>query len=236
MFAFIFMTDPNHYNKTKEFFNQSALNNQGYYDGTSGRLMHNRWQGMIRRIVIKKIGQMLAIDQDLKSLIDVGCGNGDFCLELKKRFSRLTEIYGCDYSEDMLAILRQSVLPSDNIFAQQADLLTLPFANNHFDVALCINTLHHIHEADLAKAVAELARVSRRYVIVEIKNKQNFYKRLFHMVRNNDKAINVYPTDPAQIKLLFHCNGYHLWGQKNIFGYQFLSPLIVQIYCKTKID
>lgn len=227
------MLDQKHYEKTKEFFSRSALDNQGYYDG-AGKLTHNPWQKMIRRIIIRQIKQLLADDQGIISLVDIGCGNGDFCLELKKQFSSLTEICGCDYSAEMLTILRKNVLPSDNISTQQADLRNLPFTNNHFDIALCVNTLHHIVESDQAKAVAELARVSRRYAIIEIKNKRNLYKRFFHSIR--DGALNVYPTDPAQLRLLFCQNGYELCDQKNIFLWQFLSPLVVQVYRKAKTD
>ena len=226
------MPDQNHYENTKSFFDASALHNQGYYDGAPGKLKHNPWQKMIRRIVVKQFQRLFQCDKTLRTMVDIGCGNGDFCFELRRRFSHLTEICGCDFSHDMLDVMRKHLSYGDAISAQPADLLALPFSDGRFDLSLCLNTLHHIHADDLSLAIAELARVARQYVIVEIKNRNNFYKKYLRPQPFDE--IKVYPVAPKKIIELFHTNGYKLIDQKNIFFRQFFSPLIVQIYRKIK--
>ena len=47
-----------------------------------------------------------------------------------------------------------------------ANALQLPLADGSMDVVMCSQLLHHFEEADAMRAIAELHRVSRRYVIV----------------------------------------------------------------------
>lgn len=228
------MIDPNHYQRTKEFFGSSAREKRGYYDAKiGGRLEHNPWQKLIRKMIIKRLDELFTLDKNLKSLIDVGCGNGDFCLELQHRYSELQEVYGSDFSEETLAIMKDNVASTKNIFIKKADILSLPFCDQTFDLTLCINTLHHVHRDDLSRAASELARISKKYIIIEIKNRNNFYKK--YLSAQPLEKITVFPTDAKEISALFRSNGFELIEQDNIFWLKFLSPLIVLVFRKTNV-
>ena len=101
-------------------------------------------------------------------MLDVGCGDG-FGLYYMRRLT--AHIYGCELSA---AMLRQN--PMNRILCQ-ADAYQLPYANRSFDVVYCWEVLHHIYDPVLV--VREMARVSRKYVLLCEPNSFNPLMALF---------------------------------------------------------
>lgn len=95
------------------------------------------------------------------TLLDIGCGNGIYSYHFAQLCGKVT---GIDSSRNML-----SENPCANV--AQGDAEHLPFAANSFDVAFEANLLHHVN--DRAKVVQEMARVSRRWVILIEPNRYN---------------------------------------------------------------
>jgi methyltransferase family protein len=60
-----------------------------------------------------------------------------------------------------------------------ADLQSLPFRDNTFDIVICTEVLEHLSEDVLLKGVRELQRVSRRYVLVSVPYKQRVWNEMF---------------------------------------------------------
>jgi SAM-dependent methyltransferase len=76
-------------------------------------------------------------------LLDVGAGEG----ALVERYRRQGyDIVGVD-----------SAYGSDHV--RRADLLSLPYDDGAFDVALCLDVLEHVQLLDQPKALAEIARI-----------------------------------------------------------------------------
>ena len=48
----------------------------------------------------------------------------------------------------------------------QADAFAMPFAPGSFDYVLCANFLHHLDDADACSALASMARLARRGIII----------------------------------------------------------------------
>jgi SAM-dependent methyltransferase len=93
------------------------------------------------------------------SLLEIGCGSGYY----SEVFSTLVgplRYTGVDYSASMLA-LACADYPSERFVL--ADAAHLPFADGSFDIGLSGNSLMHI--PDYAGAIAETARVSKRWCI-----------------------------------------------------------------------
>lgn len=91
-------------------------------------------------------------------VLDLPCGHGRFAPLLHRHASRL--IQG-DLAASMLERRTQA-----SAWAVQGSLLALPFAEDAVDLAFCFRVLHHFPEASLrARAIAELGRVSRRWVL-----------------------------------------------------------------------
>jgi len=77
---------------------------------------------------------------DCNSLLDVGCGTGNFLWEVSKARPNVN-LCGLDISEKMLAIARKRL-------GGKADLRTgdsehLPWEGNSFDVITCTDSFHH---------------------------------------------------------------------------------------------
>lgn len=108
--------------------------------------------------------------KDLHAL-DVPSGFGRFCAVLLSVSSKLID---ADRSESMAlrASTRARELGGKETGGVGADLTQLPFRDGTFDVILCMRLLHHIFDpAARAKMFAELARVSKKHVII------SFYDR-----------------------------------------------------------
>ena len=94
------------------------------------------------------------------TVLEVGCGWGITTFHL----ARLCKVQGVDVSLESLRLN-----PVRTVSLMEAT--RLGFADDSFDVVLAHNVLHHI--VDATGALAEMARVSRRYVVVSDLNKWN---------------------------------------------------------------
>ncbi len=90
-------------------------------------------------------------------LMDVGCGTGHFLLSLQKRLDSATgSLGGLDFSS--VAIARARELLPDASFSE-ADIYSIPYADDQYDVVTCIETLEHLKKPELA--LSELARICK---------------------------------------------------------------------------
>jgi SAM-dependent methyltransferase len=104
------------------------------------------------------------------SLLDVGCGNGVFTYYFQQLCGFVT---GLDNSRNMLA---ENPCPH----VVQCGATDLPFSDVSFDVAFEANLLHHVE--DRTKVVREMARVSRRWVVLIEPNRYNPLMLAFGLV------------------------------------------------------
>ena len=93
--------------------------------------------------------------------LDAGCGEGE-------TIARIGDVLGAgitavDIDAGCVAATRRR-LPG--IEAGRGDVTDLDFAGGSFDLVLCLEVLEHVHEP--SRAVAELARVARRDVVVSV--------------------------------------------------------------------
>jgi ubiquinone/menaquinone biosynthesis C-methylase UbiE len=112
---------------------------------------------------IKYIKQRLSL-QDVKNALDVGCGNG------------FSTYYLCPYVADIWAMDRSwRMLVQHPMYhtgrLSLADAFDLPFADSSFDLVYGWEVLHHL--SDPHRVIAEMARVSRRYILIAEPNRNN---------------------------------------------------------------
>lgn len=97
--------------------------------------------------------------EGVTSVLDVPCGAARLAQAVREHGARWT---GVDVSHAMLASAPAECAPH----RAQASLSALPFRARQFDAVVCCRFLHHLQDrAAFERAAAELARVSRRYVI-----------------------------------------------------------------------
>jgi ubiquinone/menaquinone biosynthesis C-methylase UbiE len=88
-----------------------------------------------------------------KRLLDIGCGAGVLARLLSDRGAR---VGGVDPNVEALALAREAV-PAGTFHPAGAE--ALPFAEDSFDGAIFLNSLHHVPAPAMHRALGEAARV-----------------------------------------------------------------------------
>jgi len=96
------------------------------------------------------------VDPGVKTILDVGCGDG----KITNSFCPDRKVVACDRSQTALQhVTRPKVLASCD---------ALPFGDRSFDLVLCSEVLEHLPDRTYLQAVAELARVARRHILISV--------------------------------------------------------------------
>ena len=102
--------------------------------------------------------------RDGQRVLEIGCAKGFLLKDLLRACPGL-QVWGLDISEYALAHGEPEV--RGRVIRGTAD--ALPFRDDSFDAAICVNTLHNLERAACAQAVREIQRVSpaRAYIQVD---------------------------------------------------------------------
>jgi ubiquinone/menaquinone biosynthesis C-methylase UbiE len=103
----------------------------------------------------ERLERFLAPRGDERAL-DGGVGTGSLAFALSPL---VHEVVGVDVVPEMLEQARARLQQFPNVSLAEGDIRDLPFSIGSFDIAGCLNTLHHVVRSELA--VAELTRVTR---------------------------------------------------------------------------
>lgn len=125
------------------------------------------------------------------TLLDVGCGNGYFSYYWENFYQTIC----LDYSRQMLALN-----PCKKKTCGSAH--TLPFENDSFDIVFCSNLLHHLQNP--FKAVAEMKRVSRKFVVLSEPNRNNPFMFVFGFIKKEE--CNSLKFSPKYLKRILEKN------------------------------
>ncbi len=103
------------------------------------------------------------------TILDIPSGNGRFTSIL----SSGGDVINMDYDANMLHALK--VQDAETGLHIQGDITAIPMPDDSIDLAFCMRLFHHIGEHGMrSKALAELARVSRRFVAVSFYKKESW--------------------------------------------------------------
>jgi len=136
------------------------MDNKEYYEFYDwSKIDEEKLKPLIHRI--EKI-----IPEDVKSILDIGCGNG----VITTRLSRKYHIVGVDRSEQALSHLETGkILAScDNV----------PVEDRSYDLVLSTEMLEHLDDEVFHKTIGEFRRISRRYILITVPNSENIKKLL----------------------------------------------------------
>ncbi|MEO9102654.1 MAG: class I SAM-dependent methyltransferase [Burkholderiaceae bacterium] len=102
------------------------------------------------------------VPQGLESVLDVGARDGHFSKLLTSRCERVTALD-----------LQRPTFDIERVTCVAGDACALEFGDDHFDLVFCAEVLEHIPPESLAKACAELSRVSGRYLLIGVPDRQD---------------------------------------------------------------
>ena len=113
-----------------------------------------------------------------ESILDVGAGEG-FTLEMFRKHNVGKKLEGVEYMDDALSLAKK-LHPQVKI--RKGTIYELPYKDDTFDVVICTEVLEHLEEPE--KALKELKRVSRKYVILSVPNEPLFTIQRFLRGKN----------------------------------------------------
>jgi len=126
----------------REFFDGERRHGYGGFHYQPGR-----WDGVIKDII--------DYYAPFHSLLDVGCAKG-FMLHDFLSFLPELDICGIDISPYAIDNAKEEIRP----FVRVGNAISLPFEDEHFDLAVSINTLHNLPIDQVVLALQELQRVA----------------------------------------------------------------------------
>lgn len=102
------------------------------------------------------------IPNDVDSLLEVGCGDGRIINNLKNTYEK---ICGIDISNEALKTVKTPKF--------KGRIENIPFPVNSFDIVLCSEVLEHLPDTIYEKALKELQRVAKKYILISVPNREN---------------------------------------------------------------
>jgi SAM-dependent methyltransferase len=105
------------------------------------------------------------IPGDVRTIVDVGCGDG----AITNRLAESYEVTAVDSSRAALAHVATAKVVGD--------ATTLPFAERSFDLVMSSQMLEHLQDAAYRRALREICRVSRRYVLISVPYREALIQR-----------------------------------------------------------
>jgi SAM-dependent methyltransferase len=96
------------------------------------------------------------IPESVESILDVGCGDGAITNQLARRW----QVTGVDTSRTALVHVTASTM--------EASATDLPCADDSFDLVMSSEMLEHMTSDAYSQALAEMRRVSRRFLLISV--------------------------------------------------------------------
>jgi len=103
----------------------------------------------------------LTIPDDVKTVLDVGCGDGIICNPLAKRF----DVVAIDFSIEALIHVQAKKL--------QAAAENLPFKKGTFDLILLSDILEHLSDELLSRVISQVQALSSKYILINVPNNED---------------------------------------------------------------
>jgi len=118
------------------------------------------------------LGEMRALKP--KSILDVGAGEG-FTLQKLKDNKIGEKLEGIEYMDEAIKLGKHY---HPDITIKKGDIYKLPYKDNSFDVVICSEVMEHLEDPE--KALKELKRVTKKYLLLSVPNEPFFtIQRIF---------------------------------------------------------
>lgn len=151
------------------------------------------------------------IPDDVKSILDVGCGNGIFINYLSENHNRFDRIHGLDRSESALKLVKTE--------KTVGNIDDLPFDDQEFDLVVCLEVLEHLPDMVFQKALKNLGRVAKKYIMVSVPFEEN-------LVKHHTEC----PACHSRFHISLHLRSFNKQSMENLFldeGFKCINQLPV---------
>lgn len=119
------------------------------------------------------------IKGSVNSILDVGCGNGDFLSDWKQVFSAKKAV-GVEPSEGGVELLKEKWKQNTEMDFHASFAHDLPFETDSFDLVTTWSVLHWIGRNEYLQSIGEMMRVSSKYLCVMDFVAKHDYRTPYH--------------------------------------------------------
>jgi ubiquinone/menaquinone biosynthesis C-methylase UbiE len=181
----------------------------------------------------KILNETIENHPDISNVCDLGCGMGNFIFEILSK-DYFDEVIGVDFLNETLHIANEEQSLFQRAYFIQADLLTLPFKTESIDVVFCLNVLHHFQKNIFEIVLAEIARVTKNIMVIEIRNRRYLgdflYKRI--IISYKYHKLPIYSYYRSYVTNILEKEGFHLISCKGKRNNELMSRRLVFVYQK----
>lgn len=202
---------------------------QKYYESDTFWNPQNIKSGEKERI----IDTYKLIPEDVNSIADIGCGNGIFSNYIAEKNKKI-KVIGIDESKSALKYVKTN--------KKEGNITSLPLQDREYDLVAALEVVEHLSTEDYKLALKELARVSKKYILISVPNNENLksnfiecpachsqFSRSFHKRSFNKNVLNSLFLENG-----FNCEYVRNLGEKR--EYLLISPLyrLIKKYLQKK--
>ncbi len=139
-------------NFTQQILNDRKNKSKTFFDEIAGKYRNLAEPGGGFEGLFEAFASLIKIE----TAVDLGCGEGELALKLAPNCKT---IYAVDLSEEMLKFVQQKATLSNvsNLITKRGDLESLPLPDNHADLVILSQVLHHASNPE--KALIEALRI-----------------------------------------------------------------------------
>lgn len=120
------------------------------------------WSALKESHLKEKIAKVIEmIPEDVKTIVDIGCGNGVITNVLGQNY----DITGVDRSEHALSMVKTRKI--------KASADDIPLEDKSFDMVFSSELLEHLEDDTFRGAISEIKRLSKKYVFITVPNEEN---------------------------------------------------------------
>ncbi len=105
----------------------------------------------------------------VRNALDLPCGTGRLVPLLRERRIRAA---GADISLEMMRVARRKFGPIPPLFQCSAE--AIPFRDGSVDAVFAVRFLFHLDREGRGNVLAEMRRVARRWLLVDVRHRYNF--------------------------------------------------------------
>lgn len=161
----------------------SAIDTSNYRKHTHANPVQRRLIERFHRVIMGKIGELAP-----ESFLDAGCGEGFVAELMLKQFPGL-KLTGFDFNSESVALAR---IKNPGVTFVEASIFDIPFPEKSFDLVGCFEVLEH--QTNPRPALKELARVTRKHVLISVPHEPYFC--LANAARGKNLDIRPRGSDP----------------------------------------
>ncbi len=147
------------------------------YDRKRFTSLSGRFFNWSEKRVVQRLAADISAQIPVKRVLDVPCGTGRIAEHLTDLFPAVT---CADISNEMMNVARdrlsQKVSPDTRF--ESADIFHLHFPDRSFEIVFCIRLLQHFSSTDRSAILQQLARVSNKFVVVNLMYGSGYYGAL----------------------------------------------------------